>query len=537
MEKNEIYIATATGYTEDGAGVTRINGVVIFVPGLLKDEEAEIGITKMKKTYGYGRIIQIRKPSPHRLQPKCSVYKQCGGCQLQHMDSHEQNFFKEDKVKTCFTQIAQMDVEVKPIIKVEPHWNYRNKVQIPVQLKDGKVEMGFYAPHTNRIIQYDTCHVQTDLSNDITNYLHHQMGMLACAKEVRHILIKHAHITGEVMVGLVVRNYPFHNCDKLINNLTKKYPQIKSLLAIVNRRDDNVILDGKEILLAGRKYIEEELLGWKFRISARSFYQINPYATKELYSKAIELAGLTGKETLIDLYCGTGTMGIIAASKAKKVYGIEIVSDAIKDANINAEANNVQNIQFINADASKGAQAIIRSKIKADAMIIDPPRKGCSKDTIDAIVKIAPKKLVYVSCDPATLARDVRILTDNGYQLELVQPVDLFPQTVHVETVAVLSRKSASKSFIPVSISPKDMGLSEEKEQPTYANICDYVQKTHGMKVSSLYVAQMKAECGLETQADRSGDKKQPKCPPEKREAILDAFRHFGFIGEDEMEK
>mgnify|MGYP001641032601 FL=1 len=442
MEKNERYIVTATGYSEDGAGVTRINGIVIFVPGLLNGEETEIGITKMKKNYGYGRIIEILKPSIHRVNPICSVYKQCGGCQLQHMDSNEQNTFKENKVKDCFHKIAGMDVEIQPIIKVEPHWNYRNKVQIPVQCNDNKVEMGFYAPHSNRIVQYDVCHVQTDLSNELTDYFRKQFDMLVCAKEMRHVLIKHAHNTGEVMVALVVRNYPFHNSDVLIKDVLASYPQIKSLVAIVNQREDNVILDGKEILLAGRNYIEEKLLGCTFRISARSFYQINPYATRELYSKAIELAGLTGNETLIDLYCGTGTMGIIAAKQAKQVYGIEIVADAIRDANTNAENNNVTNIKFINADASEGAKQIIDAKIKADAMIIDPPRKGCSKDTIDAIVTIAPKRLVYVSCDPATLARDVKILSNNGYKLEQVQPVDLFPQTVHVETVILLTKKS-----------------------------------------------------------------------------------------------
>ena len=474
MEKNERYITTATGYSEDGAGVTRINGIVIFVPGLLNGEEAEIGITKMKKNYGYGRIIKILKPSIHRIDPICSVYKQCGGCQLQHMDSNEQNTFKKNKVKDCFHKIAGMNVEIQPIIKVEPYWNYRNKVQIPVQCNDNKVEMGFYAPHSNRIVQYDVCHVQTDLSNELTNYFRKQFDMLACAKEVRHVLIKHAHNTGEVMVAFVVRNYPFHNSDSLIKDVLANYPQIKSLVALVNKREDNVILDGEEILLAGRHYIEEELLGCTFRISARSFYQINPYATRELYSKAIELAGLTGNETLIDLYCGTGTMGIIAAKQAKQVYGIEIVKDAVCDANTNAENNNVTNIKFINADASEGAKQIIAAKIQTDAMIIDPPRKGCSKDTIDAIVTIAPKRLVYVSCDPATLARDVKILSDNGYKLELVQPVDLFPQTVHVETVALLSKLDVDK-HISIKIELDELDLTSVESKATYAQIKEYI--------------------------------------------------------------
>ena len=443
MEKNETYIAECEGYTEDGAGVVKIGGFVIFVPGLIEHETAEIGITKLKKNYGYGRVVRIIKPSEHRTDPVCSVSRPCGGCQLQHMDDAEQRHFKEEKVRMCFRQNAGMEPEILPILKAQPFENYRNKVQIPVQFNKGKVEMGFYQNHTNRIVEFDTCHVQSELSNEISAYLKKRFEVLGCAKQIRHVLIKHAHRTGEVMTVLIVRNYPFENSDRLITQLTEKYPQIKSLSAIVNRREDNVILDGKEILLYGRPYIEETLLGCRFRISARSFYQINPYATEILYSKAIEAADLHGKETLIDLYCGTGTMGIIGSSKAKKVYGIEIVPDAVKDAKINAEINGVKNIDFFCMDASKGAQAIIRSKIRADAMIIDPPRKGCSRDTIDAIVKIAPQRLVYVSCDPATLARDVKILCEEGYQLESVQPVDMFPHTTHVETIVLLQRQNS----------------------------------------------------------------------------------------------
>lgn len=526
-----------SGYNGDGAGVVRNDGFVFFVPGLLENEEAEIGITALKKNYGFGRIVRLIKPSIHRVTPLCDVYRLCGGCQLMHMDHEEQCRFKEEKLKMCFRQNADMEIEPSPIMTAEPYFNYRNKVQIPVQVNQGKIEMGFYQSHTNKIIPFTTCYAESELSNQIVNTLQTLFAKYHCASAMRHVLIKHAHVTGEVMVVFIVREYPFDGKDQLCQYLLQQYPQIKSLSVIVNKRTDNVILDGKEILIAGRPWIEEELLGCRFRISARSFYQINPYTTPLLYQTAIDFAGLTKNDVLVDMYCGTGTMGIIASKYCKKVFGIEIVPDAVKDARKNAEINHVENIEFLNADAGQGAQRIIRSKLKVDAMIVDPPRKGCAKDTLDAMVKIAPKKLVYVSCDPATLARDVAYLTKCGYMAQKIQPADMFPNTLHVETVAVLSRKSASKSFIPVSISPKDMGLSEEKDQPTYANIRDYVQKTHGMKVSSLYVAQMKAECGLETQADRSGDKKQPKCPPEKREAILDAFRHFGLIGEDETDK
>ncbi|NLH63790.1 MAG: 23S rRNA (uracil(1939)-C(5))-methyltransferase RlmD [Erysipelotrichaceae bacterium] len=440
MQKNETYQVIAEGYTAEGEAVVKIDGIVIFVPGLIIGEEAEISITAMKKHYGYGRVIKITKPSEHRTEPRCSAARLCGGCSLQFMDDEAQKFFKEDKLRSCFRQNANMEIQNLPIIRMDPVWHYRNKVQIPVQVKKGEVQMGFYRNHSNDVVPYETCMVQTQLSNDLTKFFTQALKKYRCAGLFRHILIKHAHHTGEAMVVMIVRQYPFEGADELQAEMLQKFPAVKSLEAIVNRREDNVILDGKEILLAGRPYIEEELLECTFRISARSFYQINPYATERLYSTALEYAQLTDSDILIDLYCGTGTMGILGAKRAKKVYGIEIVADAIKDAKINAEANDVHNIQFVNADAGKGAQMIIASKIRADAMIVDPPRKGCSKDTLDAIMKIAPKRLVYVSCDPATLARDVKILTDHEYQLEKIQPVDMFPQTVHVETVVLMSR-------------------------------------------------------------------------------------------------
>lgn len=442
MKKNDTFIAECTGYTEDGAGVVRTDGFVVFVKGLMIGEEAEIGMTAVKKNYGYGRIVRLIRPSKDRTEPRCSVSRPCGGCQLQHMNDNAQRFFKEEKVRNCFRTNAGMEPEILPIIRTEPYYHYRNKVQVPVQFNQGKVEMGFYQNHTNRIINYDACDVQSELSNRITVFLKEQFARFGCAANIRHVLIKHAHVSGQVMVVLIVRRHPFAREEELVKKTVEAFPEVRSMTAIENRREDNVILDGKEYVLYGEPYIEEELLDCRFRISARSFFQINPYATKLLYAKALEYAGLSGRETVIDLYCGTGTIGILAAKHAKKVYGIEIVADAVKDAKVNARINNVDNIEFLNMDASHGAQAVLRSKIRADAVIVDPPRKGCSRDTLDAIIKIAPKRLVYVSCDPSTLARDVKILSENGFAAEKIQPVDMFPQTVHVETVVLMLVKN-----------------------------------------------------------------------------------------------
>ena len=442
MKKNDTFTGQAEDYTYEGAGVVHSDDFVFFVPGLLAGEKAELGITSLKKNYGYARIVRLLETSPERRTPGCSVYKQCGGCQLLHMSYTEQKAFKENKVRGCFRMNAGMEVDVLPILTTEHTQAYRNKVQIPVQLDHGRVKMGFYRSRTNEIAEFDRCLVQTELSNEIVQRLRKLLDTYHCAENIRYVLIKHAHLTDELMICFVVRRYPFRNAEKLKEAVIAAWPQLKSLSVIVNHRDDNVILDGKETLLYGQPYIEEELLGKRFRISARSFYQINPYATAVLYKKALELAELRKEDILIDLYCGTGTIGLIASDQVKKVYGIEVVPDAVKDARINAQVNGITNVEFMTADAQVGANALLQRNIHPDVVIVDPPRKGCSKETLKAILKMSPDRFVYVSCDPATLARDVAYMSENGYDLRVVQPVDLFPGTFHVETVVLMTRKA-----------------------------------------------------------------------------------------------
>lgn len=441
MKKNETFIAVGEGYTHDGAGVVHHDGFVFFVPNLIEGEKAEIGITSIKKTYGYGRIIQLLEPSPHRVTPKCNVYRKCGGCQLMHMDYETQKVFKEDKVKNCFYMNAKMEVNVHPIITTDHLEFYRNKVQVPIHWNGKDIERGFYQQHSNTIIQYDTCYVQSELSNQIIDAITKWLKEYHIAKEIRHILLKHAHFTNEVMICLIARHHDFNHLDKLVHKIHTSYQEVKSIVLVENRRSDNVILDGNEYVLFGNGYIEEELLGCRFRISAKSFFQINPYATEKLYQTALDYAGIDETKTVIDLYCGTGTIGILASKKAKKVYGIEIVKEAIEDAKKNASLNGVENIEFMVKDAGAGANELLKRKIQPDIVIVDPPRKGCSKDTLLAIHKMNPKTLVYISCDPATLARDCKILQEYNYEIKEIQPVDLFPNSLHVETVILLSRK------------------------------------------------------------------------------------------------
>ena len=454
MKKNETFIGTCEEYTYEGAGVVHNGGMVFFVPGLIAGEEAELAVTALKRTYGYARIVKLLKPSEKRRQPACSAYRLCGGCQLLHMDYTEQKQFKEDKLRGCFRMNAHMEIDPLPILSADVLTAYRNKVQVPVQFNHGKVEMGFYQNRTNRIIDYENCLVQTDLSNSITLALKKWIAEAGCAQQIRHILIKHAHRTGQVMVCLIARHARFKGCGILVQKLTEKWPQIRSIITVENRREDNVILDGKETVLYGNPYIEEELLGKTFRISARSFFQINPYATELLYSTAIDWAQPGSDTVLIDLYCGTGTIGILAADRVKKVYGIEIVEEAIADAKINAGVNGVNNIEFMAADANEGARKLLERNIRPDIVIVDPPRKGCSKETLNAILKMSPDRMVYVSCDPATLARDCAYMRENGYEIKRIRPVDMFPGTIHVETVCCLYHQK--NDFISVPYEPKD---------------------------------------------------------------------------------
>lgn len=472
----------------------------------------------------------------------CQYAKKCGGCDYQGMPYEKQLKEKQRYVEKNVAQFCK----VRPIVGMEDPYHYRNKVHAVFDIaKGGKIISGVYKAGTHDVVNIDSCQIEDGLSDAIIRDIR---GLLRSFRIktydedtgyglLRHVLVRRGFESREVMVVLVLGSPILPSKNNFVKALRLLHPEITTIVINVNDKKTSMVLGEKETTIYGKGYIEDTLCGCTFRISPKSFYQVNPVQTEVLYNKAIEYAKLTGKERVVDAYCGIGTIGLIASSKAKEVISVELNRDAVRDAITNAKRNSIKNVRFFNADAGEFMVGMAEDGADVDVVFMDPPRAGSDEAFLSSVVKLSPKRVVYVSCNPETLARDLKYLTKHGYEAKECTPVDMFPFTKHIETVALLSRKSASKSFIPVSISPKDMGLSEEKDQPTYANIRDYVQKTHGMKVSSLYVAQMKAECGLETQADRSGDKKQPKCPPEKRVAILDAFRHFGLIGEDETEK
>lgn len=494
----------------------------------------------------------------------CSVSKQCGACQYIDVPYKKQLQTKQRIIESLFSDIADEATVFNPILGMDEPFYYRNKVVSPYapgkkikgqkQTKNRHVSLdrdilcGMYAQGSHRIIENQSCLLENKQAKQIILAIKKFMmkyGIEPYREDtgtgfMRHAIVRVGHSSGEILVTLVTNSRQFPGAKHFVRDLVKQCPSITSIVQNINKRQTNVILGEREQRLYGPGFILDTLCGLSFRISSHSFYQVNSTQTELLYKRAIDMAELTGSETILDAYCGTGTIGLVAAkgiegaNHASRVIGVDNVASAITDAKNNAKHNGIENADFICDDAGSYllelAQDLNSEENALDVLLMDPPRAGASESFLRATCALSPRRIVYISCNPKTQQRDTFFLVKHGYRIKSIQPVDMFPHTSHIETVAVLSRKSASKSFIPVSISPKDMGLSEEKDQPTYANIRDYVQKTHGMKVSYLYVAQMKAECGLETQADRSSDKKQPKCTPEKREAILDAFRHFGII-------
>lgn len=473
---------------------------------------------------------------------RCPHSKKCGGCQLQNLTYPEQ---LEWKNRLCIKLLGQF-AHVEPIIGMESPYHYRNKVQAAFgTTRAGRIISGIYQSSTHNIVAVDSCMTEDKAADKIitdTRKLLADFKMTAYNEVtgrgfLRHVLVKRGFATNEIMVVLVTGTPVFPARSNFLRALLKLHPEITTVVQNVNDRFTSMLLGPNEKTLFGPGFITDVLCGLKFRISAKSFYQINPVQTEVLYGKAMEFAGLTGRETVIDAYCGIGTIGMIAAKTAGQVLGVEVNRDAVRDAIANAKLNNMKNIRFICADAGEFMVDMAQNGEHCDVLLMDPPRAGSDRAFLSSAVTLAPKRIVYVSCNPETLARDLHFLTKRGYRVEKIQPVDMFPHTNHVETVCLLTREKSVKSYAYVDITPSELGMGGKVKKPTYKQIQTYVLETHGLKVSSLYIAQVKAECGLEMECDRSGDKRQPKCPPEKHEAILDAFRHFGMIGDDSSEE
>ena len=565
-EKNDMVTVTIEDVGMEGEGIGKIDGFPLFIKDTVVGDTVEAKIIKSKKNYAYARVEKVVTPSPFRVEPPCKSHRQCGGCQIQALSYDRQLAFKQDKVRNNLLRIggfseAEVDRVMEPVVGMENPLRYRNKAQYPFGTdRQGNPITGFYAGRTHSIISNTECYLGREENREILQTILDYMKeyhVNAYDEEtgkglIRHALIRTGFYTGEIMVCLVI-NYKGKQESYLPrqDKLLEKLALIKGMTSVsvsINTERTNVIM-GKEIHTiwgsdtitdkirvrdtgkVDMPYTGEELT---FSISPLSFYQVNPMQTEKLYSLALEYAGLTGKESVWDLYCGIGTISLFMALRAKEVYGVEIIPQAIDDARQNAVRNHIANAEFFVGKAEEVLPAVYeKEESHPDVIVVDPPRKGCDEKCLDTMLKMAPSRIVYVSCDSATLARDLKLLCAGGYRLKRVRPVDQFAHTVHVETVVLLSQRKPD-DVIEVEIELGEMDLTSAESKATYAEIKDYVLKEHGLKVSNLYISQVKRKCGIEVGENynlpKSEDSRQPQCPEEKEKAIKDALDHFGMI-------
>ena len=451
IEKNKVYTAECLSLGSEGEGIVKIDGFTVFVSGMLPGEKGKILIVKVKKSFGYGKLTELTEPSPERAVPACPYYKTCGGCSIQHMSYKAQLEFKRNKVRDCVERIGGIfGAEYPETIGMDEPWRYRNKAQYPVgKDRDGKTVIGFYAPRSHRITDIDGCMLQMDGSEKIIEIMRKYIEKYnvpvydetAHSGLLRHVITRTSRSTGEMMVTFVINGKNLPHSVELIEEL-RKTGYVASVALNINREKTNAILGDKSLTLWGKDTIRDEIGGVKFDISSLSFYQVNPVQTEKLYGLAIDAAGLTGRETVIDVYCGIGTISLLAAKKAKTVHGIEIVERAVEDAKANAVINGIENASFEAGKAEDILPKMYADGTRADVIFVDPPRKGLEPSVIEAVCGMEPDRIVYVSCDPATLARDLKLFAQRGYGTGKINTVDMFCQTGHVESVVLMSRVS-----------------------------------------------------------------------------------------------
>lgn len=543
FKKNDVVTVKIEDMSHDGSGIGKADGYTLFIKDAVIGDEVEAKIMKTKKNYGFARLMNVLVPSPDRTEPKCPKARACGGCQLQFLSYEKQLEFKRNKVDGNLRHIGGFqDFAIEKVMGMDDPWRYRNKAQFPFgKDKDGNIVTGFYAGRTHAIIPNRNCYLGVEENEKILDMIisymeenHVEPYNEETGKGlIRHALIRYGFTTKEIMVCLIINGESLPKKERLIEKLTK-IQGMTSITANVNKKQSNVILGDKIIPLWGQDYITDYIGNVKYQISPLSFYQVNPVQTVKLYETALEYAGLTGKETVWDLYCGIGTISLFLAQKAKQVYGVEIVPAAIEDAKKNAELNGIENAEFFVGKAEEVLPREYEEKgIYADVIVVDPPRKGCDEALLTTMLEMKPERIVYVSCDSSTLARDLKILCGEGYELGRVAVCDMFPAGVHVETIVLLSKLKSSK-HIEVELKMEELDLTAAESKATYNDIKQYVFDKYGFKVSNLYIAQVKEMCGIKERENynqpKNVDSKQPICPIEKKEAIKDAFRYFQMI-------
>ena len=576
--KNDEFELEITDLGSTGEGIGKIDGYTLFVKDALIGDKVRVKVMKTKKNYGYARMLEIIEPSEYRVESECPVARQCGGCQLQHCSYEKQLSWKEEKVANCLRRIGgapvyteekyrkyknaeeQQNAEntaesktpiiMEPILRMDKPVHYRNKAQFPVGYdKDGNPVAGFYAGRTHSIIPQTDCLIQHECNKQIVETVLEFMkkyNVTAYDEKknrgiVRHILTRVGKATGEVMVCLVINAKKLPHSEEFVEMIKNCgiNLEIKSITVNINRENTNVILGEKVETLYGQSYIEDYIGDIKYRISPLSFYQVNPEQTKKLYQTALEFADIKEGEVVWDLYCGIGTISLFMAREAAKVCGVEIVPQAIEDAKQNAKLNNITNAEFFVGAAEDVVPTQYEKsggRLRADVVTLDPPRKGCDEKLLDTVVKMAPSRIVYVSCDPGTLARDVKVLTDKGYEVKRVRACDMFGGSFHVETVVLLSQlKQKPDDYINVTIELDNVDITSAETKATYDEIKKYVAEHNaGMKVSNLYISQVKRKCGIEVGKNynlpKNEDSRQPQCPEDKESAIVEALKHFKMI-------
>lgn len=555
MNKNDIVTVEITDIGVSGEGIGHVDGYTLFIKDAVIGDVVEAKVMKAKKNYGYARLMKVITPSEYRVEPKCAFARRCGGCQIQEMSYDRQLVFKDQKIRGNLERIGgftkdQIDTVMQPVVGMEHPFGYRNKAQFPFGTdKEGNPITGFYAGRTHDIIANTDCALGVEQNKEILEIILQYMreNKIKSYDEktgkglIRHALIRYGFKTKEIMVCLVVNGKKLPKAERLIEKLI----QIEGMTSITispNTRRDNVIMGDSYEILWGQGYITDYIGNIKYQISPLSFYQVNPVQTEKLYGLALEYADLKGDETVWDLYCGIGTISLFLAQKAKQVYGVEIVPQAIDDAKENAKINAIDNAEFFVGKAEEVLPEYYAEYERehngetahADVIVVDPPRKGCDETLLETIVKMQPEKVVYVSCDSATLARDLKYLCANGYEIKMCRGVDQFPQSVHVETVVLLSKGEIDSKKVRVEFSLEDMDMSGFQKGATYEQIKAYVLEHTGLKVSSLYISQIKRKCGLDVgqnyNLSKKEDAKVPKCPPEKEAAIRDALKYFQMI-------
>lgn len=541
--KNDIVTLEIVDCGTDGEGIGKADGFTVFVKDAVIGDTVTAKIMKAKKNYGYGRLMEILKPSPYRVEPICPSARQCGGCQLQAVSYEEQKAFKEKKLRGHLERIGGFkELPMEPLIGMDEPYHYRNKAQFPVgRNKEGRIVTGFYAGRTHAIIENRDCALGIPQNKEVLDRViaHMEKYNIAPYDEmtgkglVRHIFVRYGFFTGELMVCLIINGQDLPHQKELVEKLGE-IPGMTSISLNINKKRNNVILGDKVKTIWGKEYITDKIGDISYEISPLSFFQVNPHQTWKLYSKALEYADLHGEETVWDLYCGIGTISLFLAQKAKFVRGVEIVPAAIEDARRNAHLNEIDNVEFFVGKAEEVLpREYEKNGVYADVIVVDPPRKGCDEMLLKTILKMQPKRVVYVSCDSATLARDLRFLCDNGYELKKVCGVDQFPQTVHVETVVLLSQQKPDDT-IEIDLDLDELDATSAELKATYQEIKDYVLKEFGLKVSSLYISQVKRKCGIEVGENynlpKSENARVPQCPKEKEDAIKAALKYFAMI-------